>query len=293
MTFKSFDGKEIYIHEWTEVEKPRGVVQIVHGMAEHAARYEPFARFLNDRGFIVLADDHRGHGLTDPKSLGYCKGDMFGDILRDEAAITDDIRSRYPGLPNFIFGFSFGSFVTQAYIGRYGDKVRGAVIGGSSYKKDFDVYLGTAVAGLMPEKAPAKLIDSLTFGAYAKSFPDGKWISADPENNAAYEADPFCGFVCSARFYRDFFWGLRNLYTPEYAAGLPRDLPVLLISGAQDPVGDMGAGVKKLRDYYESAGMKNVSMRLFEGSRHEFLNEKADREAKWGELLKFFERNLG
>lgn len=290
MKFTSFDGKELHLHQWAEVEKPVGVVQIVHGMAEHGARYESFARFLNSHGYIVVADDHRGHGLTDPESLGYCGGDMFGDILRDEAAVTDRYKALYPGVKYVIFGFSFGSFVTQAYISRYGDKVDGAVIGGSSYKKDFDVYLGTAVAGLIPERAPAKLIDSLSFGAYAKKFPDGKWISADPENNAAYEADPFCGFVCSARFYRDFFRGLRSLYTPQYAAGLPKGLPVLLVSGADDPVGDMGAGVRKLYAYYtQKAGMKNVSLTLFEGSRHEFLNERRDRDRKWGAVLDFLE----
>lgn len=294
MRFKSFDGKELYVHQWLDVKEPRGFVQIVHGMAEHGARYGDFAKFLNSRGFLVIADDHRGHGLTDRDSLGYCAGDMFGDILRDQAALTDHYRAKYPGVPYFIFGFSFGSFITQAYISRYGDKVDGAIIGGSSHKKDFDVYLGTVVSHLIPERRPATLIERLSFGAYAKKFDDGKWVSADPENNAAYDADPFCGYTCSARFYRDFFRGLRGLYTRSYIAGLPRDLPVLLASGAQDPVGDMGRGVRKLYSFYTGkAGMKNVSMVLFEGSRHEFLNERQDRDRKWGAVLEFLERYSG
>ena len=89
MRFKSFDGKEIYVHEWTDVKNPRGVVQIVHGMAEHGARYGTYAAFLNEHGYAVVADDHRGHGLTDEATPGYCDGDMFNDVVRDEAGITE------------------------------------------------------------------------------------------------------------------------------------------------------------------------------------------------------------
>lgn len=292
MRFKSFDGKEIYVHEWTDVKNPRGVVQIVHGMAEHGARYGAYAAFLNEHGYAVVADDHRGHGLTDEATPGYCDGDMFNDVVRDEAEITEYYRAKYPGLPYFIFGFSFGSFLTQCYISRYGDKVTGAVIGGSSYKKDYEVYFGWLAAHLIPAKKPAKFIEKLSFGAYSKAFPDGKWVSNDPENNAAYDADRFCGFTCSARFYRDFFSGLIGLYTPKYISGLRREMPVLLVSGARDPVGAMGKGVMKLRDFYTGkAGMRDVTMVLFENGRHEFLNEKEDRELKWNTVLEFLERN--
>ena len=293
MTIKSFDGKEIFVHEWLNAAEPKGVVQIVHGMTEHAARYEAFARFLNEHGYIVVADDHRGHGKTDPATLGYSKGNMFEDTVRDEAVITDFYRAKYAGLSYFLFGFSYGSFLTQSYIGKYGDKLDGAVIAGSNYKKDFEVYLGSFVAGmgcLFGAKRPAKLIEKLSFGAYAKKFDDRQWLSADAENNAVYAADPFCGFTCSNRFYKDFFKGLRSLYTKSYRKGLRRDLPVLLASGEQDPVGDMGRGVKKLAEFYrEKGGMQDVQLTLFKDSRHEFLNEKEKRPEKWNTVLKFFE----
>ena len=292
----SFDGTELYVHEWTEVAQPKGIVQIVHGMTEHGARYADFARFLNAHGYLVVADDHRGHGKTDPDTLGYRAGDMFADTVRDEAAITDHYRAKYPGLRHFLFGFSYGSFLAQSYISEYGDKLDGAVIAGSSYKKDFEVRLGSAVASLgcafLGAKKPAKLIEKLSFGAYAKRFEDGQWLSADEENNAAYAEDPFCGFTCSFRFYKDFFKGLKSLYTKKYIAGLDPDLPVLLVSGAEDPVGNMGDGVRKLyRVYTEKAKMEHVSLVLFENSRHEFLNEKRDRARKWNVPLEFFEQN--
>ncbi len=292
MIFKSFDGKEIFVREWTDVKDPKAVVQIVHGMAEHTERYDAFARFLNGHGYIVVADDHRGHGYTDRDTLGYAAGQMFFDTVKDEAALTDFYKKIYPGLKYFIFGFSYGSFLTQRYISDYGEKVDGAILGGSSYKKDFEVYLGSFVAHLKGEKKPAKLIEKLSFGAYAKKFEDRQWLSVDAENNKAYAEDPLCGFTCSSRFYRDFFKGLRSLYTKSYIKGLRRDLPVLLVSGEQDPVGNMGKGVKKLHRFYtEKAKMENVAIVLFENGRHEFLNEKENREIKWGTVLNFLEEN--
>ena len=289
MIFESFDGKKIYVHEWTEVENPKAVVQIVHGMTEHGARYAGFARYLNEHGYAVVADDHRGHGKTDPDTLGWCAGDMFADTVRAEA----EIAKYCPGLKLFLFGFSYGSFLTQSFLSKYPGLIDGAVVAGSNHKKDFEVYLGSVVARLKGEKKPAKLIEKLSFGAYAKKFADRQWLSADKENNAAYAHDPLCGFTCSNRFYRDFFKGLKSLYTKQYAAGLDREMPVLLVSGAQDPVGDMGKGVKRLYRYYtEKAGMKNVSLTLFEGSRHEFLNEKENGEEKRAAVLGFFEKNL-
>ena len=292
MEFTSFDGKRIYVHEWTDVESPKGVVQIVHGMAEHGGRYEAFAKFLNAHGYLVAADDHRGHGYTDPDTLGYsaCEN-MFFDTVKDEGALTDHYKAKYPNLKYFIFGFSYGSFLTQCYISKYGDKVDGAVVAGSNHKKDFEVYLGALVAGCGNKKKPGKFIEKQSFGSYAKKFADGQWISADPENNAAYQSDKFCGFTCSNKFYADFFKGLKSLYTKKYAAGLKKDMPLLLASGAEDPVGDMSKGVKKLFNYYQKVGMQKVKMILFEGCRHEFLNEKKGKEERLNAILEFFENN--
>lgn len=291
MKFQSFDGNEICVHTWEDVASPRGVVQIVHGMAEHAGRYDALARFLNENGFVVVADDHRGHGQS-AETLGYAEGDMFEDVLRDEAAVSDEFRARYPGLPYILFGFSFGSFIAQRFLGEYGDKLTAAIVAGSCHKKDFEVYLGSLVAGmgcLFAPKKPAKLIEKLSFGAYAKQFDDGEWLSVDAENNAAYRSDAQCGFTCSNRFYKDFFKGLRKLYTKKYAAGLPKDLPLLLAAGEKDPVGNQGKGMRKLYDYYRKAGMTDVSLVLFADSRHEFLNEKVGREEKWGAILSFLQ----
>lgn len=292
MILQSFDKTEIYLHEWA-AEDPKGVVQIVHGMTEHGARYEGFARYLNEHGYFVVADDHRGHGKTHPQSLGYAPGDMFADTVRDEGLITERYRERFPSAKYFLFGFSYGSFLTQRYLADHGDLIDGAVIAGSNYKKDFEVYLGSLVAGmgcLFSPKKPAKLIEKLSFGAYSKQFEDGNWLSADADNNEAYRGDPFCGFTCSNRFYKDFFRGLRRLYTKKYCEKLPKALPLLLAAGKDDPVGDMGKGMEKLARFYrEKAGMTNVRLELFEGCRHEFLNEKRGLDERRALLLGFFD----
>lgn len=293
MILNSFDGKKICVHEWTDTASPRGFVQIIHGMAEHASRYDAFARFLNANGFAVAADDHRGHGNTDPDNLGYSDGDMFADTVRDEGVITDYYKTKFSQAKYYVLGFSYGSFLTQSYISHYGDKIDGAVIAGSSYKKDWKIYEGSLVAFCAnlfgASKKQAKIIERASFGVYEKEIAEGDWLSTDEENNSAYHEDPKCGFVCSYRFYADFFRGLRKLYTPSYISGLNKDMPLLLAAGADDPVGDKGAGMKKLYDFYtDKAGMRDVELKLFPNSRHEFLNEKEDRAEKWGAVLDFF-----
>lgn len=294
MEFKSFDGKTIYVHEWLDVESPKGFVQIIHGMTEHGARYAEFAKFLNENGYLVAADDHRGHGKTDPDTLGYCAGNMFADTVRDEGELTKYYREKYRGLKYFVFGFSYGSFLTQSYISKYGDLIDGAVIAGSNKKKDFEVYLGSFVTGVCnlfgASKRPAKMIEKLSFGKYAKKFADREWLSADAENNERYHGDPYCGFVCSNRFYADFFKGLRTLYTKKYKQSLRADLPLLLAAGSEDPVGDMGRGMQLLYVFYKyRAGMSDVKLTLFSGCRHEFLNERAGQEKRYRDILEFFE----
>lgn len=292
MEILGYQGKKIYVHEWLNVESPVGVVQIIHGMAEHAARYDEFAKFLNSHGFLVVADDHRGHGKTDPDTLGYCDGDMFADTVRDEAIITEYYKEKYPTLKYFLLGHSYGSFLTQSYLGKHGDLIDGAILSGSSYKKDFEVYLGSFVTWLSclfgGAKKPANMIRNLSFGAYEKMFEDREWLSNNQESNDAYRADPACGFTCSNRFYNDFFRGLRKLYTRKYKRGLRKDLPVLLAAGALDPVGNQGKGMEKLCMFYlKKAKMKSVKLTLFPNSRHEFLNETEERDVKWGTVLHF------
>lgn len=296
MEFKSFDNKKIYVYEWLEVKSPKGIVQIIHGMAEHAGRYEEFAKFLNQNGYLVVADDHRGHGKTDVETLGFCEGNMFEDTVHDEGELTKYYKKKYPNLKYFIFGFSYGSFLTQSYIGKYGELIDGAVISGSNKKKDYEVYLGSIVTETFNlfgrQSKPSKLIERLSFGAYSKKFSDREWGSNDVENNKRYHEDKFCGFTCSNRFYADFFRGLKRLYTKDYINSLRKDLPLLLMAGKNDPVGDMGKGMEKLYEFYtKEVGMKDVKLNLLEGYRHEFIGVKNGQKDRFQEILDFFKKH--
>ncbi len=278
MIFDSYDHKPIYVREWTEVDDPVGVVQIAHGMNEYAARYEKFARRLNEMGYAVVADDHRGHGDTDSETPGYAQGDMFEDTLKDMAGIAKHYRAKFPAIKYVLFGFSYGSFLTQAFIERYARFIDGAIIAGSSRQSGAAVSLGACIAKLgtafKGEDAPAVLVNSIVFGGYDKKVGDGdwQWLSTNRESNEKYREDPFCNFVCSYNFYSSFFKGLSKLYKPKYANRLDTSLPLLLLSGAQDPVGGK-KGVEKLYAFYKKYGMREVKMHLIEESRHEFLNE--------------------
>lgn len=295
MVFTSFDGKQIFVREWADVPEPVGVVQIAHGMNEYAARYERFARALNRCGYIVVADDHRGHGDTDADTLGYAEGDMFADTVKDMAGIAKHYGEKYAGLKYVLFGFSYGSFLTQAFLERYPRFLDGAVVAGSARQNGAAVRAGKLLSGLCGackgKDAPANFVNGLVFGGYDKKFKEGEWqwLSCDRENNERYRADPFCNFVCSNAFFRSFFKGMAGLYKKKNAAGLDKSLPVLLIAGKDDPVGGE-KGMTRLYEFYRKQGLKDVRLHLIEGSRHEFLNEREHFDEAFDAIAGFIKR---
>lgn len=280
MQITSFDGKNIQVRVWDAVKDSKGTVQIVHGMAEHSGLYEAFAEELNELGYVVYADDHRGHGYTDSDTLGYAKGDMFADTVKDEALIAKTIKEKYPDVKHILLGHSYGSFISQAFLSEYSSLIDGAILYGSNYKKDAETRFGVILAQcgkiFKGENAPAQFMEKLTFGAYMKKFDDRLWLSTNREYNRKYYSDPMCGFTCSYNFYYSLLKNLNKLYTDSYAAGLDKELPLMIVSGKDDPVGDMGRGVKRLYRYYRGVGMKNLKPHLIPGARHVLLGEKEE-----------------
>lgn len=293
MLFTSFDGKEIFVHEWKNVENVAGVVQIAHGMEEHAARYDRFAKELNAQGYVVVADDHRGHGDTDPETLGYCPGDMYKSTIEDMAGLAGYYQEKYPGVPYILFGFSYGSFLTQGFVETHSDLLDGAVIAGSARQNGLAVRAGLCLSKIgcafKGESAPAVFVGNMVFGGYRKKFPDREFLSVDAANNEAYHSDPFCGVTSSYNFYRGFFRGMKGLYTKKAAKGLDKNLPLLLIAGAEDAVGGR-KGMTKLYKFYQKQEIVDVGMYLIENSRHEFLNEEVNREEAKSQIIPFIRR---
>lgn len=268
---------------WEPEIEPRGIVQLVHGIAEHIVRYDAFAQFLADCGFVVVAEDHMGHGgsVCDDCPQGYFHGGWLAAV-EDVYSLMQNIRARYPGIPYFLLGHSMGSFMARTFLFRYPDSgIDGAIISGTAWQPAFMLSAGLAVCGIeakrYTEKGTSPLIQNLIFGSYNKNFKDAKtpndWISSDPEVVAAYTADSACGFMPTIGLAREMLRGIRMIQQKSNLANMKKDLPVLIFSGALDPVGANGKGVLQTESAFRAAGMRDVVCKLYPNGRHEMLNE--------------------
>jgi len=286
---KGYEDFEIVGYAWDNVEKPIGVVQIIHGMQEHALRYNHFARFLNTKGFIVFASDLRGHGQTaiiNNLPHGYSDGDIFYEIVQDQIIITEYLSTKY-NLPIHIFGHSFGSFISQRYIVENGFKIQSVILCGSTYTNSGIYKMGKFMAKLCRffkgKKAPAKLIEKMSIKSYGKGFELGNWLSRDDKVWADYLSDEMCG----RNFPNNFYWSFFNNATKNYKnlKNIPYYLPILIISGTNDPVAGKN-GIPKLFFQYGSA-QKKVSLKTYHEARHELLNE-INKEEVFDDIAKFY-----
>lgn len=280
---KDKSGKDIHLYKWTSLEvEPKGIVQISHGMAEHALRYEEFANFLNDNGFIVYAHDHRGHGKTSPDELGYMgEGDAFHMMLDNIKDVTDLIKKENPNMPVFLFGHSMGSFLSLRYSELFGKELEGLILCGSNGNQKLIFALGEKVAKYQMKKygakTPAKFMDKLSFGNFNNKFKPirtpSDWLSRDEAEVDKYIDDPLCGTIHSNAYFYYLLKGLRSNHIAENLSMIPKTLPILLVAGDQDPVGLMGKGVERLNKSLKKQGIESVNMILYPGARHELLNE--------------------
>jgi alpha-beta hydrolase superfamily lysophospholipase len=288
MTPESFkltvsDNTDVHVYRWIP-DNPVAVVQIAHGMAEHAARYADFAQALVDAGYAVYANDHRGHGKTAGSldNVGF-----FGDsngwdrVVQDMRDLHRRIRSEHVDCPFFLFGHSMGSFLVRNYI--FGDTrdVCGAILSGTGQNPKLLVSAGKLVAKWEARrkgpKAKSRLMNNMSFGSFNKPFrpnrTDFDWLSRDDDEVDKYIADPFCGDVFTAGFFVDMMTGLQTIAEPENIRNIRRDLPIFLFSGENDPVGNNGKAIRQVYEIYRNAGIRDVTYRLYENGRHEMLNE--------------------
>lgn len=291
-TIESRDGHgtKVWCTEWIPDGKPVLILQIMHGMAEYIDRYDGFATFLAEHGVLVTGEDMLGHGRTAMRAEGgeqnlgfFCDGDPATVVVRDEHRLKKTVQAEYPGVPYFVMGHSMGSFVARNYISRYGTGIQGAIIMGTGQNPKGVIRISKWVAALHRRTRGAhtkdKFIDHLAFGSYLKKIPDAKtpmdWLSVNDENVSRYIADPLCGFMFTVNGFETLFELLWRLYDPDALAAIPKDLPVLFISGTDDPVGNYGAAVREVYDSYRNGlGLFDVTLELIPGQRHEVLNEK-------------------
>lgn len=298
---KTQDGKKIFIHYWDEVDKPKGIIQIFHGMAEHGQRYENFAMELNKNGYIVYANDHRGHGKTilNDDEYGYIDPNGFETIINDEYELLIDIKKKYKDLPIFIFGHSFGSFLAQGFIQKYSTLINGVVLSGSACNNGLDIKIGSIIAKiemkLHGKDHRSKLLDNMSFKTANKKIdnPVSKqaWLTRDEEIVAKYDSDKYCGGIFTSSFYYAFSKGLIQIYKTKKLSNIRKNLPILILSGDKDPIGNYGKRVKKLYNLYKKIGIKDVYIKLYKDGRHEMINELNKKEV-YKDIIDWFDTKL-
>ena len=284
-TYLSANGKTpIHAVEWLPEGEPTAVLQLAHGVSEYILRYEPFAKYLTDRGFAVVGHDHLGHGssvIEGNKRLYFGPRGSWDVVVQDLEVRRQLARERFPGVPYFLLGHSMGSFVARTYLIRHHGTVDGAIIMGTGQMPPALVKGGLLVAGLeakrLGEDKPSPLVDKLAFGAYNKAFSPSRtaydWLSVNEENVDAYIAHPLCGGIPSTGLFREMLTGISYITAPANVQKMDKNTPILFISGGMDPVGDMGKGVKRAYESFLAAGMADVSLKLYPELRHEILNE--------------------
>lgn len=283
-SFLNKDNISINAYKWVPRGEVRGAVQISHGMNEHILRYDHFARELVKRGYIIYGHDHRGHGKSSPsiEELGYIShNDGFKDMVEDMKLMTDIIERENPYTDIILFGHSMGSFLSLRYMQIFGEGIQGLILSGTNGKPvaiiDLGIYLSKIAMKFSGRKAKIQLFHDLTFAGYNSRFKPVKteydWLSRDDRVVRAYIEDPYCGNLFPVSFFHDLYVGLKTTYNRDNLKRLPKDIPVYILAGSDDPVGNYGKGVINLYEILKGLNIKDVSYKLYQSGRHEMLNE--------------------
>lgn len=281
-----YDSKgtgKIHGCRWTPEESPKAVVQIVHGIAEFIERYDEFAAYLNGLGFLVVAEDHMGHGQSVGENgiQGYFHGGWF-TAVEDTMTLLRETQAAYPDIPYVLFGHSMGSFMARTILCKYPDSgISAAVICGTGWQPAALLPPVTrfieAVCRKDGEDKPSAFLENLVFGSYNRRVEHPRtaydWLSRDAKSVDAYIAHPMCGFTPTAGLLREMMKGLTYIEKPAHLEAMKKDLPVFFVAGGDDPVGSYGKGVRHTVSQFRKAGMTDVSCRIYPLCRHEILNE--------------------
>ena len=298
-------GRTLHAFRCVPEGEVKAVLQLSHGMVEFIDRYKPLAEYLAGRGILVTGHDHLGHGgsIRTKADYGYfAEPDGNRAVLADLHAMTVRTKELYPGVPYFLLGHSMGSFYARQYLCEYGHELDGAIIMGTGWQPEMTIRGGLLLAGILSglkgPDAVSKMVTNMAFGAYNKAFGDkprtpNDWLSADTDNVDRYMADPLCGADATVGLFRQMLRGLRFNQTPGNIDRMDKNAPILLIAGQDDPVGDMGAGVRRTHDAFKRAGIRDVTLKLYPGLRHEILNEAAMRDTVYGDIGAWLDRVLG
>ena len=300
----SSDGKTmLHVVTWSDDSvPPKAVLQISHGMCEYMERYDDFASFLAGNGYIVCGNDHLGHGHTaaSPDDLGFiAEKDGYRLMVQDLRKITELLGQRYPGLPLAMLGHSMGSFLARKYAADYSDGPSAYIFEGTDGSnpagKAAEAIIN-AISFFRGERHRSPLITKVSFGTYNDRIPEhptgSEWVTSDPVKLNEYVNDPLCMYIFTLSAYRDLTRCLDEVLEKDWAPKLRKDIPYLLASGEDDPVGDYGEGVRVVYDMMKNAGCGRTELRLYPGQRHELHNE-TQRETFYNDTLQWLNGALG
>ena len=271
-------------------------------MIEHIERFDRFAAAMAEQGILTAGNDHLGHGwsVTDPEHRGYF-GEPDGNLnlLSDMRNLQKPLQEEHPGVPYFIMGHSMGSFLVLQYMAIYGNGISGAIIMGTGYTDSAKLLFGqaacTAASLLHGEMYRSETINNMAVGSYERpddpDYPPGAWLTRDREVVKQFHEDKLCQFIFTVNGYKNMLRGIQKAQSSSLMKQIPKDLPVLIVSGAEDPVGDFGKGPKKLEEVYKSLGMTDVTCKLYPEDRHEILNEP-DKETVDSDILEWMNARM-
>lgn len=302
--FPSKDGNtEIHTIEWKPEGDVKAILQISHGMVEYIDRYREFAEYLCSKGYYVVGNDHLGHG----KSV-QCKSEYgffhekYGNacLLGDMHTLRQRTMKKYPGVPYFILGHSMGSSLVRQYIQMYGNGLAGALIIGAVAERPqivlkFGKRLCRGIAMVRGWHFKSKLVDNMVIGSFNKKFKPARtradWVTSDQEKLDEYVADPLCSFMFTVNAYYHMFSGMIGMQKKESVFTIPKAMPILMAAGTEDPVGKFGKGVRRIYEKYRAAGIQDVTLQLYQGDRHELLNER-DRNQVYEDFYNWMESKI-
>ena len=279
--FEDHIGVKIFVHKWIPDDTPKAMVYIAHGMGVHALRYGFFAEELNKNGYVVYADDHRGHGKTivDGK-MGVLHEDGWNGTVKDIKQIIDQMKKDYPNLPLFIFGHSWGSFLTQEYMQLYPGESNGIILSGSTGKQGMLgplIFIGKRIVKKHGADSEADFIYKLAIEPLSKPFlaegSSNAWISTIKEEVQKYDDDPLCGFKPTNGYFLEMGLAMKRMWAKKSEAKISKDTPLFIVSGSEDVVSERCKNLYPLIERYKKIGIKDVTYKIYDGARHEPLND--------------------